>query len=166
MHTLNKFSFTFRSSCSQIISKIDRCLKIFAIFIGKHLCRSLFLITLHAFRHATVFKKVSSTGVFLINVISTYFKLLKNFIFAHFLLIEGYEEGALRKELIVAPFVERYFEKDFLINFNRTYSRLLKHFIFARFLLIEGCEHGARRKELIVAPFVERFKTATLRKSS
>ena len=144
LYTLNKFSFTFRSSCSQIIFKIDRCLKRFAIFTGKHLCQSLFLITLHAFRHATVFKKVSSAGVFLINFISTYSKLLKNFIYARFLLIEGYEQGALRKELIFAPFV---------------------NFIYARFPLI-GYKQGAVEKELFFAPFVERFKTGTLRKSS
>ena len=44
----------------------------------------------------------------MINFISTYSKLLKHFIFAHFLLIEDYEQGALRKDLIVAPFVERF----------------------------------------------------------
>ena len=35
-------------------------------------------------------------------------KLFKHFIFARFPLIEDYEQGALRKELIVAPFVERF----------------------------------------------------------
>ena len=35
----------------------------FAIFNGKHLCWSLFLIKLQAFRHATLLKK--GTGVFL-----------------------------------------------------------------------------------------------------
>ena len=34
--------------------------------------------------------------------------LLKYFIFARFLVIEDYEQGALRKDLIVAPFVERF----------------------------------------------------------
>ena len=65
LHTLNKFSFAFRSSCSQIMFKIDRCLKRFAIFTGKHLCRSVLLTTLQFFSHGTVFKKVSNTGVFL-----------------------------------------------------------------------------------------------------
>ena len=37
-----------------------------------------------------------------------YSKLLKHFIFAGFLLIEDYEQGAIRKELIFAPFVERF----------------------------------------------------------
>ena len=37
-----------------------------------------------------------------------YSKLLKYFIFAGFLLIEDYEQGAPRKELIFAPFVERF----------------------------------------------------------
>ena len=45
---------------------------------------------------------------FLINFISTYSKLLKHFIFDRFLLIEGCEQGALRKKLVVDPFVERY----------------------------------------------------------
>ena len=45
---------------------------------------------------------------FLIHFISPYSKLLKRFIFARFLLIERYEQGALRKELIVAPFVQRF----------------------------------------------------------
>ena len=58
--------------------------------------------------HVTVFQKVSSTCVLLINFISTYSKSLKNFIYAHFLLIEGYKQGALQKELIFAPFVERF----------------------------------------------------------
>ena len=169
LHTLNKFNFTFTSSCSQIILKIDRCLKRFAIFTGKHLCRSLFLITLHAFNHATLFQKVSSTGVLLINFISTYSKSLQNFIYARFPLIEGYKQGALQKELIFAPFVERFKTgtlRKLPDNFISTYSKLLKHFIFARFLLIEGYEQGALRKELIFAPFVERFKTGTLRKPS
>ena len=38
----------------------------------------------------------------------TYSKLLKHFIFARFRLIEGYEKGALRKELTIATFVERF----------------------------------------------------------
>ena len=166
LHTLNKFRFTFRSNCSQIIFKIDRCLKKLAIFTGKHFCRSLFLITLHAFSHAIVFKKVSSTGVFLINFISAYSKLLKNFVYARFLLIEGSEQGALQGCSFRRAVQNSYFEKVFLINFVSTYSKLLKHFTLARFLLIGGHEQGALRKELIFAPFVDRFETATWRKSS
>ena len=44
----------------------------------------------------------------MINLISTYSKLLNHFIFARFLLIEGSEQGALRKDRILAPFVERF----------------------------------------------------------
>ena len=43
-----------RSSCSQMFSKIG-ALKKFAIFTGKHLCWSLFLINLLDFRPATFF---------------------------------------------------------------------------------------------------------------
>ena len=40
-------------------------LKYFAIFTEKHLCWSLFIIKLQAFRPATLLKSDSSTGVFL-----------------------------------------------------------------------------------------------------
>ena len=48
--------------------------------------------------------------VFLINFISTYSKLLKHFIYSRFLLIEGYQQGALRKELIFTPFFAPFVE--------------------------------------------------------
>ena len=44
-----------RSSRSQMFSKID-ALKKFAIFTGKRMCLSLFLIKLLDFRSATLFK--------------------------------------------------------------------------------------------------------------
>ena len=53
-------------------------------------------------------KKAPAQVFFLVNVIGTYSKLLKHFIYARFLLIEAYEQGALRKELTIAPFVERF----------------------------------------------------------
>ena len=40
-------------------------LKNFAIFAGKHLCRSVFLIKLQAFKSTTLLKRDSNTGVFL-----------------------------------------------------------------------------------------------------
>ena len=43
----------------------------------------------------------------MINFIRTYTKFLNHFIFALFLLIEDYRQGALGKELIVAAIVER-----------------------------------------------------------
>ena len=39
--------------------------------------------------------------------ISTYSNLLNHFIFVYLLLIEVYEQGALRKELIFAPLIGR-----------------------------------------------------------
>ena len=53
---------------SEAAVKIDRCLKRFATFTGKHLCRSLFLITLQVFSHATVFKKSPQHGCFPVNI--------------------------------------------------------------------------------------------------
>ena len=53
-----------RSSCSQIFIKIS-VLKNFAIFTGKHLCRSLFLRTLQVLKPASLLKGDSNTGVFL-----------------------------------------------------------------------------------------------------
>ena len=53
-----------RSSRSQMFFKTD-VLKNFAIFKGKHLCRSLFLIKLQTCRSATLFKSDSNTFVLL-----------------------------------------------------------------------------------------------------
>ena len=47
-----------RSSCSQIFVKIN-VLKIFAIFTGKHLCRSVFLRTLQVLKPANLLKRDS-----------------------------------------------------------------------------------------------------------
>ena len=52
-----------RSSRLQMIFKID-VLKDFAIFTGKHLCWSLFLIMFQALRSATLSERDSITGVF------------------------------------------------------------------------------------------------------
>ena len=50
-----------------------------------------------------LFGKVS-----LINFFSTWTKIPKNCIFADVLLMEGQVQGALQKELLIAPFVERF----------------------------------------------------------
>ena len=42
------------------------------------------------------------------NFASTWNNLRKHWISAKFLLMEGYVQGALRKELRIAPFVERF----------------------------------------------------------
>ena len=119
------------------------------------------------------FRKAVSDNFFqkvlLINFISTYANMFQHLIFARFLLIEGYEKCALRKELvIIAPIVE-WFKiatlKVLLMNSICTYRNLLNHFIFLYLLLIEDYEQGALRKELIFAPFVVRFKTATSKRS-
>ena len=77
-------------------------------------------------------------------------------------------KDALRKELIIAPFVERFktatLRKVLLINFVSTYAIWLKEFIFVHFLLIESLGKGALLKELDIALSAEWFKTATLRK--
>ena len=41
-------------------------LKTFALITGKHLCWSLFLVVLQAFRAATLLKRYSNTSAFLI----------------------------------------------------------------------------------------------------
>ena len=94
--------------------------------------------------------------------------MLKHCVVADFLLIEGYVQGALRKELHIAPFLERFkknYRKVLLINFVRIWHNLLSHCIFAKFWLMEDYVQGALRKELQIAPFLEHFKTTTLRKS-
>ena len=42
------------------------------------------------------------------NFTSIYSNLLNHFIFVHLLLTKDYEEGALRKELVISPFVEQF----------------------------------------------------------
>ena len=53
-----------RSSSSQMFFKTSVII-FFAIFTGKNLCWSLFLIKLQAFMHATLLKRDSNTGVLL-----------------------------------------------------------------------------------------------------
>ena len=56
-----------RSSLSQKFYKVG-VLKYFANFIGKHQCKSIFLIKLQAWTPATLLKRESNTGVFLWNL--------------------------------------------------------------------------------------------------
>ena len=56
-----------RSSRSQIFFKIG-IVKIFENFVVKHLCWSIFLIKLEAWRSAVLLKRDSNTGVFLWNM--------------------------------------------------------------------------------------------------
>ena len=51
-----KATAQFRISCTQMLFKTG-ALKNFTIFIGKHLCRSVFLIKLQVWRSATLLKK-------------------------------------------------------------------------------------------------------------
>ena len=44
----------------------------------------------------------------MIHFVSTWDNLLKHYISAKFLLIEGYVPDALRKELHISPFLERF----------------------------------------------------------
>ena len=89
-------------------------------------------------------------------------------IFVHLFLIENYEQGALRKELITPPFAGRpktatlrkfYWQISFVLR-----TSWIKPFIFPHFLLIEGYGRYALCKEPVSATFVGRFKIATLRK--
>ena len=79
--------------------------------------------------------------------------------------MEGYVQGALRKELHIAPFEERFKTATLGRFFASTCNNLLKPCISAKFLLMEGYVQGALRKEQCIAPFVQRYKTATLGKS-
>ena len=68
--------------------------------------------------------------------------MLKHCISAKFLLMEGYVKGALRKELLIDPFVE-HFKTTTLGMSQRQHlsilrTKMTKHCIFAKFLLVEG----------------------------
>ena len=82
--------------------------------------------------------------------------------------MECYLQGAIRKELLITPFLDtknNYLGKVRLQMSNNTSNKMPKHCIFAKVFLIEDYVQGALRKELFIAPFVERFNTATLGKS-
>ena len=101
-------------------------------------------------------KAVSSL---LLNFISTYANWLKNFSFAHFLLIEGYWKYYLQKELVIAPFVERLKTATLAESSKWIFLVLtatcLNLFNFANFLMIEDNEQGTLRKDPVIAAFVE-----------
>ena len=61
--TLKNFA-VYRTSCEQMFLKIG-VLNKFAIFTGKHLCWSIFLIKLEAWNPANLFIRDSNTVVFL-----------------------------------------------------------------------------------------------------
>ena len=61
--------------------------------------------------------------------------------------MKGYGKYSLRKESVIAPFVE-----------------WVNHFIFPHFLLIQGYGKIALYSESAIATFVEWFKIATLTK--
>ena len=60
----NTWLSNIRSSRSQVFYKIG-LLKVFGIFTGKHLCWSLFLVKLLAFRPGTLLRRDSNTDTFL-----------------------------------------------------------------------------------------------------
>ena len=75
------------------------------------------------------------------------------------MLIEGLGQGALQKELLVAPFVE-HFKTAALGESYREILSVLET-INSKIVFLQV----ALRKEQLVAPFAERLKTATLGKS-
>ena len=109
------------------------------------------------------FRKVVSSNFFqkvlLLNFISTYANWLKNFSFAHFLLIEGYRKYYLQKESVIAPFVERFktatLTKSSKWVFLVLTATCLNLFNFANFLTIEDNEQGILRKDPVIAAVVE-----------
>ena len=62
-HDQKSLSLNFKSSRSQMFFKID-VLKNLAMFTGKHLCQSYFLIQLQGWRTAIVLQRDSNTSAF------------------------------------------------------------------------------------------------------
>ena len=77
--------------------------------------------------------------------------------------------GALRKELLMAPFTERFkrvaLGKPYWQILPIIREKLRKHWISAEIWLMEGSVQGASLNELHIPPFKERFKIATLGRS-
>ena len=80
--------------------------------------------------------------VLLIRSVRAWNNFFKYCISAEFLLMQGYVQGTLRKELLIAPFVERFktatLRKVSVVTFISTSNKIPKHCIFAKFFLIEG----------------------------
>ena len=109
-----------RSSRSQMFSKIG-ALKKFAMFTGKRLCWSLFLIKLLDFRPATLFKRDSQTGVF---QVFTFFYIIP--LVAAFLLDYCFSQ----RKLSCAPVI---FNLTFSLGRNITLTFWLTYFSIYNF---------------------------------
>ena len=73
--------------------------------------------------------------------------------------MQGYVQGALRKELLITPFIERLktatLGKSYWEVFPVFGIIYLNIAFLVIFLLIDGLSQGALQKELRIAPFVE-----------
>ena len=106
------------------------------------------------------------------NSIRVYKNLLRNFVFAYLLLLEGYDQGVLQKKPIIGIFIE----KCKVATWRRSYWRIplvlraipLEQFASAihpnQPFLKKTYKHGALQKELIIAPLIEQFQTAIMTK--
>ena len=102
----------------------------------------------------------------MINFASTWNNLLKYCISAEFLLVAGYVQCALRKELRIDPFVERFkadtLGKSYWWKLSLTGKIYLSIAFFSDFLLILSYTQGALQKELLITSFAELFQNANL----
>ena len=102
----------------------------------------------------------------MINFASTWNNLLKYCISAEFLLVAGYVQCVLRKELRIDPFVERFkadtLGKSYWWKLSLTGKIYLSIAFFSDFLLILSYTQGALQKELLITSFAELFQNANL----
>ena len=89
---------------------------------------------------------------------STQNKLLKHCISAGFLLVAGYLQGALQKEL------KQLLWESLTDNICQSLEEFTKHCIFVDVLLLVSYIQGTLRKKLLIVIFVERFKTSASEK--
>ena len=80
--------------------------------------------------------------------------------------VEGYQQGALRMQPIIALFKERF--KTISLRKSNWYISLVLTVIylplnFCSSLLVEDYKWEALRKKLIITPLVQQFKTSPLR---
>ena len=121
----------------------SKCLENFAIFTGIYLCWSLFLITLHAFRLATLLIWDSNTDIF-----CEYCKIFEiNF--------------SYRTPLVTVSVLWTITA----LNFKRILENLrtMGDFNFTNFLVIEWWD--APRKAPVIPAFAKLFQTTSFRKS-
>ena len=109
MHTLDNFSFTWKITIINFNRTLESLGTKDNLTITTNLINRVMKYSTKSTSHCC-FRKAVSNNYFQkflqINFVSTCSNWLNNFSFTHFLLVKGYGKHSLRKESVIAPFIE------------------------------------------------------------